>query len=327
MARVLAEGTGALWSQVWLVVDGHPALAATWPPDAPGDAPVGDPDPAAPTTGRRSLPVRHGGELLAVLLVQEREHVVLSSVEERLFVGLAAQAGPVLLGARLRAELERRLGELAVRADELRRSRQRLVDLQDHERRSLERDIHDGAQQHLVALSINLRLAQTLAERSTEAADRLLAGQEVAAANAIDTLLRLSRGIYPTLLAERGLVAGLAAAVANSPVPVQLTDHHVGRYPSAVEAAAYFCCLEAVQNAVKHAGARSIRVVLDGRDGALTCTVDDDGTGFEPGALAVGSGLANMQDRARAVDGTVTVQATPSGGARMRARLPTVQVA
>jgi signal transduction histidine kinase len=119
----------------------------------------------------------------------------------------------------------------------------------------------------------------------------------------------------------------LTAAVANSPVPVQLTVHDVGRYPPAVEAAAYFCCLEAVQNAVKHAGARCIRVGLDGSGGALTCTVDDDGAGFEPGALAVGSGLANMRDRAQAVDGTVTVQPSSSGGVRIRAWLPTAQVA
>ena len=103
--------------------------------------------------------MRHGGELLGVLVVQERAHVPLTSVEERLFAGLAGQAGLVLRGARLRAELELRGAELSARADELRASRERLVDAQDDERRLLERDIHDGAQQHLVALAVNLRLA------------------------------------------------------------------------------------------------------------------------------------------------------------------------
>ena len=163
MARVLAEGTGADWSQVWLVVGDRPRLAATWPPDATRERAAGDPGASADdeVVGRRSLEVRHGSEVLGVLVVQEHEHRPLTSVEERLFEGLARQAGPVLRGARLRAQLELRRAELSARADELRASRERLVDLQDEERRLLERDIHDGAQQHRVALAVNLRLAQT----------------------------------------------------------------------------------------------------------------------------------------------------------------------
>src|SRR3954453_6938711 len=212
MARVLADGTGAAWSQVWLVVGRRPTLAATWPPDATREPTADAPAPAdTDVPGRRSLPVRHGGELLGVIVVQEREHVPLPSVEERLFPALASQSGPVLRGARLRAELESRLAELSVRADELRSSRQRLVDVQDAERRLLERDIHDGAQQHLVALAVNLRLAETLPHRPPERAAVLLAGQEQAAVDAIETLVNLSRGIYPRLLADRGLVSALEA--------------------------------------------------------------------------------------------------------------------
>ena len=165
MARVLAEGTGAEWSQVWLVVGDRPRLAATWPPEATRERAAGDLRDTVEdeVAGRRSLEVRHGSEVLGVLVVQEHEHRPLTTVEERLFEGLARQAGPVLRGARLRAQLELRRAELSARADELRGSRERLVDLQDEERRLLERDIHDGAQQHLVALAVNLRLAQTLA--------------------------------------------------------------------------------------------------------------------------------------------------------------------
>ena len=184
----------------------------------------------------------------------------LTSVEERLFAGLAHQSGLVLRGARLRAELERRAVELSARADELRLSRQRLVDAQDNERQALERDVHDGAQQHLVALAVNLRLAHTLAAGSPDRAARLLAGQEAAAADAVETVLQLSRGIYPPLLAESGLEVALRAALDNSPMPVELDGGVAsGATTPGLEAAAYFCCLEALQNAAKYSGASRVR--------------------------------------------------------------------
>ena len=137
----------------------------------------------------------------------------LTAVEERLFAGLAAQAGLVLRLVGLRAELEDRHEELVARADELKASRERLIETQDAERRRLERDIHDGAQQHLVALTVNLRLAQTIAARSPERVASVLAEQADAARVAIETLSSLSRGIYPRLLADEGLVPALRFAV------------------------------------------------------------------------------------------------------------------
>jgi len=323
MARVLADGTGAAWTQVWLVVGDRATLAATWPPDATREPTSGEPTPTDHTVpGRRSRQVRQGGELLGVLVVQEREHVPLTSVEERLFAGLASQAGLVLRGARLRAELQSRLVDLTARAGELSASRRRMVDAQDAERRRLERDIHDGAQQHLVALAVNLRLAETLAPRSPERADALLAAQEQAAVDAIETLAHLSRGIYPRLLAEQGLAPALQAAVDNSPVPVTLAAYQLARYPSTVEAAAYFSCLEALQNAAKHSGATTVRVELRGEPGSLVCVIEDDGSGFAGAALSNGRGLANMRDRVESVGGTLTVGASGAGGARILATLP-----
>ena len=236
----------------------------------------------------------------------------LTSVEERLFAGLASQAGLVLRGVRLRAELELRLAELSARAEELRASRQRVVDAQDAARRRLERDIHDGAQQHLVALAVNLRLAATLAGRAPERADDLLAAQEAAAQEAVDTLVRLSRGIYPPLLEAHGPGAALRAAVEHAGVPVRVVDggRSAGTPPN-VEAAAYFCCLEAVQNAAKHAGAAAIRVTLRGGAGALGFTVEDDGAGFDPAATPPGAGLANMRDRVESLGGTLTAESVP----------------
>ena len=321
MARVLAMGTGAASAQVWLMVGDRPTLAATWPPSAqidPGE------DPLEPgLRGRRVQPVRHGDELLGALVVQERDQVPLTSVEERLFAGLADQAGLVLRGARLRAELERRAEELSARADELRLSRQRLVDAQDNERQALERDVHDGAQQHLVALAVNLRLAHTLATGSPDRAARLLAGQEAAAADAVETVLQLSRGIYPPLLAESGLEVALRAALDNSPMPVELEAESVGRYTPGLEAAAYFCCLEALQNAAKYSGASRVIVELRGApDGSLTFGVEDDGTGFDPATIRPGSGLTNMRDRLDAVDGVLEMTSSPAAGTRIAGRIP-----
>ena len=144
-----------------------------------------------------------------------------------------SQAGLVLRGTRLRAELELRLNELSARADELRVSRQRLVDAQDNGRRLLERDIHDGAQQHLVALAVNLRLADTLATRSPERAVELLTAQETAADDAVATLVQLSRGIYPPLLQEAGVAAALRARSAARPPPWRSSSATSAGTPSA----------------------------------------------------------------------------------------------
>jgi signal transduction histidine kinase len=323
MARVLADGTGAEWSQVWVVVGTRPVLAASWPPGAAPDPGLGVVDPQHDrTSGRCSLPVRSGGDLLGVLVVQERSGVPLTSVERRLFEGLASQAGLVLRGTRLRAELERRASELSVRADELRVSRQRLVDAQDEGRRLLERDIHDGAQQHLVALAVNLRLADTLAPRSTERAVELLTAQESAADEAVATLLQLARGIYPPLLEDAGIVAALRPAVGTTTPAVEIIERDLGRYPLGVEAAAYFTCLEALQNAAKHSGADTVRVELRGEPGGLTLTVTDDGAGFDPGTTPPGAGLTNMRDRVESVGGALTTRSAPGGGTRIHASLP-----
>jgi signal transduction histidine kinase len=321
VAQVLCEGTGAQWSQVWLVVDDRPVLTATWPPGATRERQVEEDDPGeVDAPRRRALPVRHGAETLGVLVVQERPQAPLTSVELRQFSELAAQAGLVLRGARLRAELERRLGELSARAAELRRSLERLVDVQDDKRRRLERDIHDGAQQHLVALAVNLRLAQELAVRSPDRAAQILAAQGAATADAIAALAQLSRGIYPSLLADEGLAAALHAATGISTIPVDIAATGRGRYAANLEVAAYFCALEALQNAAKHSGASSIRVVLSSGPRCLTVTVDDDGTGFDPSAPA-GTGLANMRDRIESVGGVLTTSSS-ADGTRVRARIP-----
>ena len=312
MARVLAEGTGARAAEVWLVVGGRPEPAATWPPHLPPE------DEGAP--GRRVLPVRYAGEPLGLLVV--REGAPLTAVEERLFSGLADQAGLVLRSARLRAELESRIAEQRCRAEELRLSRQRLVEAQDERRRALERDIHDGAQQHLVALAVNLRLVKTVAARSPERAEALLAAQRGATAEAIETLRQLSWGIYPRQLTEEGVATAVSAAAATVPVPVTVEADGVGRYPSQVEAAAYFTCVEALQNAAKHARATRVRVCLHARPDALVLSVEDDGVGYAVAEPTSGTGLANLRDRVESVGGSLTTRSAPGYGTRLEAVLP-----
>lgn len=312
MARVLAQGTGAAWAQVWLLVGNAPVLAATWPEGAADDAYAPDGTAPAPE-GQRTLLVRLAGETLGALRIQERPHQPLTPVEQRLFEGLASQAGLVLHGARLRAELARRLEELSLRADELRASRGRIVEAQDTERRRLERDIHDGAQQHLVALAVNLRLAQSLSEASPEAAAKVMADQVEATDLAIETLVDLSRGIYPSALSEHGIGSALGSATATATTPVEVVDHTKGRLDPDVELAVYFCCLEAVQNALKHASASHVRVTLGEDDGELVATVADDGVGFDVDGTPGGSGLSNMRDRLDAVGGRIDIAASSAG--------------
>ncbi len=320
MAELLAAATGARYAQVWLLVKGQLVPAATWPPGAPVEAP---PDPTSPGPGQRVHAVRHGSELLGVLVVQERDRQPLTPTEEKLFAGLAAQAGLVLRAVRLRAELAARLKERSERAAELRASRERIVAAQDEERQRLERNIHDGAQQHLVALAVNLRLAQTLIARSPERALPVLAQLRTAAEETIDTLSELSRGIYPRLLSDVGLGAALEAAVGAGSMPVELCVDDIARPPSDVEATLYFCCLEALQNAAKHSHAERVVVRVRPVAEGVELVVSDDGDGFTPLSVAPGSGLANLRDRAESVGGALSVDSQPGRGTVIAVRVPT----
>lgn len=323
MARVLAEGTGARYAQVWLSVDGAPTLAATWPPEAATAR--AEPVPLDATdrpAGRRWLAVRHADQELGHLVVQERDRQPLTPMEEQLFAGLAAQAGLVLRSVRLRAELAVRLKESSQRARELSASRERIIAAQDEERRRLERNIHDGAQQHLVALAVNLRLARTLVARSSARLPAVLTDLTRAAEETIDTLSDLSRGIYPRALSEQGLAAALDVAVAAGSLPVDLTIEEMPRPHPDIEAAVYFCCLEALQNAAKHSGATRAVVRLGRTAEGLGLVVADDGEGFSPNAVGPGSGLVNMRDRAESVGGRLRVDSQPGRGTEIEVHVP-----
>ena len=208
----------------------------------------------------------------------------------------------------------RRADDLASLADDLQASRRRVVDTHDSERRRLERDIHDGAQQHLVALVVNLRLAHTLTARSPDRARTVLAEQVDAVDNAITSLVDLSRGIYPTVLTEDGVAAAVRDVVASSAVPVAVLDDGIGRQSAELETALYFCCVEAVQNAVKHAAAGRIEVRLAVVGDQLELLVRDDGHGFDVPAVVAAGGLGNLRDRVDSVGGNLAVRTNEAGG-------------
>jgi signal transduction histidine kinase len=169
---------------------------------------------------------------------------------------------------------------------------------------------------------VNLRLAETVAARSPERAVKVLEEQSEAAREAIDTLTQLSRGIYPRLLADEGMVPALRAALAISPIPVQIEAPDVPRLPTAIEAALYFCCMEAVQNAAKHSHASEVTVTVAREDGSIHLSVVDDGDGFVTAAAEPGAGLTNMSDRIDAAGGKLTLTSTLGAGTRVDVRVP-----
>ena len=193
----------------------------------------------------------------------------------------------------------------------------------DAERRRIEQDLHDGAQASLVALALKARMARDLAESEPGKTAEILAELGEDLERTIEEVRDLAQGIYPPLLAERGLKAALSSAAARAPLPVRLEVDGSRRYPADVEAAVYFCCLEAVQNAEKHAGADArVTIRLQEQAGALAFEVSDDGAGFNPRALGRGSGLNNMADRLGAIGGRLRVESAPGAGTRVAGTLP-----
>jgi signal transduction histidine kinase len=317
MARVLAEGTGAQRADVWLRSAGTWHQAAVWPEDAALAAPIMAVNGTLPplSNASRLVEVRHQGDLLGALSVTKRSGETLTPVEENLLTHLAGQAGLVLKNVGLTSDLQARLVEL-------RASRQRLVTAQDEERRRLERNLHDGAQQHLVALKVKLGLAEMLASRDPEKAKATIAQLKGDADEALETLRDLARGIYPPLLAEKGLGVALESQARKATVPVVVDAEGIGRYSQDVEAAVYFSVLEALQNVQKYAQASQATVRLREKDGTLRFEVADDGKGFDLTTTTKGSGLTNMADRLDALDGDVQLTSDPGRGTQLRGSLP-----
>ncbi|MBD0348573.1 MAG: hypothetical protein ICV59_05420 [Thermoleophilia bacterium] len=221
---------------------------------------------------------------------------------------------------RQQRELEQLYRQLAERLEELRASRARIVEAGDQERRRLERNLHDGAQQRLVSLSLSLRLAQSKLASDPQAADELLAGAGAELALALEELRELARGIHPAVLTERGLGPALESLAARAPLPVELEALPDGRLPTPVEAAAFYVVSEALANVAKYADASSVSVRVGRDDGYAVVEVEDDGIGgADPGR---GSGLRGLADRVEALDGRLAVDSPTGAGTRIKAEIP-----
>jgi signal transduction histidine kinase len=313
MGEILRQATGAAGSTVWLHVGSelHPEITAGESDAAIGPIPLrGDEFPELPAD--LAVEVRHQEELLGALSVTMPANDALDPAREKLVRDLASQAGLVLRNVRL--------------IEELKASRLRLVAAQDQERRRIERNIHDGAQQQLVAIGVKQRLLGGLIGRDDDKARELVDQLGRDTSDALEELRDLARGIYPPLLADQGLVAALEAQARKAAVSTTVRAEGIERFPQDVEAAVYFSCLEALQNVAKYAEANHAEIELVASNGSVTFRVADDGRGFDASATTYGTGLQGISDRLAALDGTVEIVSAPGEGTSVTGRVPSALV-
>jgi len=311
MAQLMAEGTGADRAVVWLCEAHGMVAAAGWP-----EKPSPDRVESIRHLQGASSPVFHDGELVGALEVIKSRGNPVTPPEHRLLTDLAGSAGLVLGNQRLTAEL-------AVRAAELRASRRRLVELGDAERRRLERDLHDGAQQQVVALKLKIAVGEHMARRSGKVAlANDLRGLAAETQEAVEEIRRLARGLYPQFLESEDLATAIRSHAGRLAVPVEMTSHGIGRHAKDVESALYFTAVEAMANAVKHGAASRIRIVVSESGKTLGMEIVDDGLGFDPVGCGEGIGLTNVRDRIEALGGALRVSSARGSGTTVSVRLP-----
>jgi signal transduction histidine kinase len=313
MAEAAARGVGADRSRVRVLLPGARELSVAWPPGS------------SPETFDRTVTALHAGERVGDISVAKAPGDRLTPAEDKLLEDLASQAGPALRNAALMAELRDSLAAISVQAAELEASRRRIVATQDEERRRMERDLHDGAQQQLVSLSGQLRLLQRMMARDPLRAKGLLTELVVEADEALEAVRDLGRGIFPPVLADKGLAAAIAARVAKHFPEGRLkwpSELAAARFDPAVEAAVYFCCLEALQNVARHAGEVPVIVELALAGDALVFSVTDSGPGFDPASASPGRGQQNMADRLAALGGSLEIHSRPGEGTTVRGTVP-----
>jgi len=293
MATVLMEGAGASGARVLLRVGNDQREAAVAGERGPDET---------------VIDVTHQGMQLGALAVSMPRVDPMNPAKRQLVEDLASQAGLVLRNVKL--------------IEELKASRQRLVAAQDQERRKIERNIHDGAQQQLVALAIQLKLATQLVGKDPEAERELLAKLATQANEALEDLRDLARGIYPPLLQDKGLPAALEAQARKAVVLTTVDAAGIGRFPQDVESAVYFSCLEALQNVAKYANATKATVELSDGSGQLRFSVTDDGAGFDPDSTGYGTGLQGIADRLAAIGGALEIRSAPGAGTSVGGWVP-----
>jgi signal transduction histidine kinase len=310
MARIVAEGTGAARVDVWLHVGSAMVLEATSAGSngqSSAMVPVVHEDDVSIEGGDVAVPVRHQGELLGLIGVKKSPGETMTPGETKLLEDLASQAGLVLRNVRL--------------IEELKTSRQRLVTAQDEERRRLERDLHDGAQQRIVAIALVLRMVRRLVppDANPDLGARLDEASEQLTL-ALSELREFARGIHPAILTDRGLGPALRSLAERSTVPTTVESTLGRRLPAPVEATAYFVVSEGLANVAKYSRAGTVTVTVGEADGTLTVVVEDDGVGGADDSR--GSGLRGLADRVAVVNGTLVVDSPPGRGTRLVCRIP-----
>lgn len=348
LAESLRKTMGLASAEIWTGTEGHLELTSSVPHREPPPLLVGDkeravvaragvsggtwidvwlPELAAqrdPTVVRVG-PIAHGGDLLGLIVLERRpEGDAFTEEDDRVVVELARQVGLALHNVQLDSALQQSLDELQRTNEDLRVSRLRIVSAGDSERRRLERDLHDGAQQHLVAMAVKLRLAEDLAEDDPAEAASLIGELRADLKDAIAELRALAHGIFPPLLLSGGLPEALPAAASQAALPTTVDTVGVTRYSPEIESAVYFCCLEALQNAGKHAGSGAgIVVTVTGDEEHLRFEVRDDGAGFEVESSGVrGHGFVNMVDRLGAIGGRLSVISVLGSGTTITGEIP-----
>jgi signal transduction histidine kinase len=334
-------------AELWTRSDGRLERVASDPDRGPGSLPLDESEASVLATsgvvgpGRlavwlpelidrrgnadiRVAPVVHAGELFGLIVAERRPgESLFDEADDAVLAELASQIGLVLRNVRLDSQLQSSLDELRRYADELRVSRARVVAAADAERRRIERDLHDGAQQYLVGLAATLGAVRRLTDSDPARAKVVLDQLQRSVQEAMEAFRDLAHGIYPPLLEAGGLDSALSNAAVHAAIQMRVDVREPRRYDPDVEAAVYFCCLESIQNVAKHAGegAKATIRVWE-QEGALVFEVADDGVGLDPGGSGRGAGMANMQDRLAGVGGTVRVESPAGGGTKVVGAIP-----
>jgi signal transduction histidine kinase len=310
-AQRLAEGTGAERATVWVVEGELLRLAGQWP----GDAALAPHARWDQLPGQVS-PIASDHRRLGAISIEKRRGDPITPTEERLIEDLAGSSASVLLNVSLQEAL-------STRAEELAASRRRLMEIQDLERKRMERQLDEGAQQLVVSLKVKLDVAARLAAtEGVEPLAQMLREMAGDAREAIRQIRSLARGLYPALLEAEGLAAAIRSIADLAPVPVEIEANGIDRLPAELEAAVFFCISEAITNSAKHAPGRPVRVRVSSSGDRLHFEVEDQGPGFDPAKARAGSGLRNMADRIDAVGGSLEVASRPGRGTRVRGSVP-----
>jgi signal transduction histidine kinase len=315
LAAAIRDGLGLQWARVRLDLPAGGSLPTAGAAGLePGDAPA----------AALIVPLIHAGTVLGRIECGDRQDGPLLEEDRRLLANLAGQAATAAHNLHLTAELSDRLDLIRRQATELTASRARVAQTQDAERQRIQRDLHDGVQQDLVALTANLALARERLRRGDPRADESLAELQRDMRDLLGQLRDFAHAIHPPVLADQGLLEAIEAQAARLPLEVVIEADPAlrgVRYPAQVETATWYVVSEALTNAVKHAQARRVHVALAQPDGHLAVEVRDDGCGFDQATMR-GIGLASLADRMAIVDGALRIDSSPGRGTTLRAEVP-----